>query len=209
MSWHNAFKTYNAGIPPEQNPNRVLNDIHRLNLTHFFDVYSITVQTRLSESLIIRTWDAKENGQSTHCDHVIGLRTRSTPALRSCHARTSYCTTVKSSSNAQRSKRNAREVFYQSRMRFKSSYIRWSILWVWLGHGQCYPNFLLIRTVWDFPLAKGVQIIVAQIQTRWPTLNRICWVTPQCILTIKHMCCNTVVLITFSDTRTNGVKVAM
>ena len=35
----------------------------------------------------------------------------------------------------------------------------WSISWVWLGPGQHYPNFLFIRMVWNFPLAKGVQII--------------------------------------------------
>ena len=35
----------------------------------------------------------------------------------------------------------------------------WSILWVWLGRGKRYPNFLLTQTVRNFPLAKGVQII--------------------------------------------------
>ena len=29
----------------------------------------------------------------------------------------------------------------------------------WLGRGHRYPNSLLIRTVRDFPLAKGVRII--------------------------------------------------
>ena len=31
-----------------------------------------------------------------------------------------------------------------------------TILWVWLGRGQCYLNFLLIRMV---PLGKGVRIV--------------------------------------------------
>ena len=34
-----------------------------------------------------------------------------------------------------------------------------TILWVWLGRGQCYPNFLLIRMVQNFPLGKGVRIV--------------------------------------------------
>ena len=48
---------------------------------------------------IVRTRDAKEmQGQGTHCDHVTGLRMRSKPMSCSCHARTSYCATIKSSS---------------------------------------------------------------------------------------------------------------
>ena len=41
----------------------------------------------------------------------------------------------------------------------------WSISWVWLGHGQRYPNSLPIRTVRDFPLAKGVRIIEVGLYT--------------------------------------------
>ena len=67
-----------------------------------------TVQPRLSELSIIQTRDAKKiQGQSTHCDHVTGLRMRSKPTSRRCHARSSCCTAIKSSFNAQRSKRNA------------------------------------------------------------------------------------------------------
>ena len=35
----------------------------------------------------------------------------------------------------------------------------WSISWVWLGRDQRYPNFLLIQTVRNLPLAKEVWII--------------------------------------------------
>ena len=63
----------------------------------------ITVQPQLSELEIQK----KMQGQSTHCDHMTGLHMHSKPTSRSCHARTSYCTAIKSSSNTQRSKRNA------------------------------------------------------------------------------------------------------
>ena len=75
--------------------------------------FTCTVQPRLSEPRlselsIIRTRDAKKiQGQSTHCDHVTGLRMCSKPTSRRCHARISCCTAIKSSLNAQRSTRNA------------------------------------------------------------------------------------------------------
>ena len=74
-----------------------------------FAVLINTVQPRLSEPSIIRTRDAKKmQGQSTYYDHVTNLCMRSKPTSHSCHARTSCCAAIKSSSNAQRNKGNAR-----------------------------------------------------------------------------------------------------
>ena len=71
-------------------------------------LFAVTVQPRLSELLIIRTRDAKKKqGQSTYCDHVTGLCMCSKHTSCRCHARTSCCTAIKSSFNAQKSKRNA------------------------------------------------------------------------------------------------------
>ena len=69
-----------------------------------------TVQIQLYiRTSIIWTRDTKKmQGQSTHCDHMTGLCMHSKPTLRSCHVRISCCAAIKSSSNAQRSKRNAR-----------------------------------------------------------------------------------------------------
>ena len=65
-------------------------------------------------------------------------------------------------------------MFYQSRMKLKSSkcsislsYIRFYIHDRFRGCGQCYPSSLLIRTVRDFPLSKGVRIIEVGLYLFW------------------------------------------
>ena len=40
--------------------------------------------------------------------------------------------------------------------------------WVWLGRDHRYPNFLLIRMVRNFTLAKGVRIIEVGLYMRKP-----------------------------------------
>ena len=72
----------------------------------------------------------------------------------SCHVRISCCTAIKSSSNTQRSIRNASVLSVEEPGMFLEV---GSISSVWLGHGQHYPNFLLIRMVRNFPLPKGVR----------------------------------------------------
>ena len=144
-----------------------------------------TVQPRLSELLIIQTRDAKKmQGQNIHCDHATDLRMHSKPTSRSCHARTSCCAAIKSSFNAQRSKINARYmyVFYQSRVRLKSTKCSISQLYIcfcmhdrFRGCGLGVVN--VIRTVRDFPLAKGARIIevgLYPLNALFPKSAKIC-----------------------------------
>ena len=121
----------------------------------------------------IWTRDAKKmQDQSTHCNHVTGLHMRSKPTLYNCIVATWEPASVLLS-NLVLTLQEVKEMqgtckCSKSRMRLKSSKIldksviflhAWSILWVWLRRGQRYPNFLLIRMVWNFLLAKGFQII--------------------------------------------------
>ena len=93
-------------MPPQHTYSKyILWNLHYIQSNIMYSPTSI-IRTSIIRTLNYPNSRSKEN--AGYCDHVTGLSMHSKPTSLSCHARASYCAAIKSSFNAQRSKRNAR-----------------------------------------------------------------------------------------------------